>query len=84
MCGYKAHRNEIFTPTSETGQARGKGCGAGNRARFPAVGEMLTLRAIGRSDGGPAVLRDWMGTWTQAGGPAPDSEALDGGYDRTT
>ena len=23
-------------------------------------------RAIGRSDGGPAVLRDWMGTWTQA------------------
>ena len=24
------------------------------------------IAAIGRSDGGPAVLRDWMGTWTQA------------------
>ena len=24
------------------------------------------IAAIGRSEGGPAVLRDWMGAWTQA------------------
>ena len=24
------------------------------------------IAAVGRSEGGPAVLRDWMGTWTQA------------------
>ena len=24
------------------------------------------IAAIGRSEGGPAVLRDWIGTWTQA------------------
>ena len=31
------------------------------------------IAAIGRSEGGPAVLRDWIGTWTQA-------TVLDGGH----
>ena len=33
-------------PPAKLVKRRGKGCGAGNRARFPAVGEMLTLRPL--------------------------------------
>ena len=38
------------------------------------------IAAIGRSEGGPAVLREWIGTWTRA--VVPQSTA--GGYDCPT
>ena len=45
---------------------------------------MADLAAIGRSVGGLAVLRDWMGTWRQAMCPTLDSETMDGGHDCPT
>ena len=41
------------------------------------------IAAIGRSEGGPAVLRDWMGTCS-GNGPTQHGEAMNGGYDRPT
>ena len=37
------------------------------------------IAATGRTEGEPAVLREWMGTWTQAVVP-PDGETLDGSH----
>ena len=34
--------------------------------RGPSGWRHADIAAIRRSDGGPAVLREWMGTWTQA------------------
>ena len=31
----------------------------------PSAWRNVNIAAIGRSEGGPAVLRDWLGTWTQ-------------------
>ena len=47
------------------------------------------IAAAGRSEGGPAVLRDWIGTCTQATVPHCAAnllygEPLDGGHHRST
>ena len=40
--------------------------------------------AVGRSQGGPVVLRDWVGTLDSGNGLTEHGEAMDGGFDCPT
>ena len=58
---------EIQASTGKAGEMHGQGgvlCWQQSRA--PAVGETQTSRPLDARTGGPAVLREWMGTWTHA------------------
>ena len=65
MCRDQTGCAEIHTSTCEAGQAHGQRV---QLAAEPGPGgwRKADLAAIGRPDGGPAVLCDWISTWTQA------------------
>ena len=70
-------------PTSEIGQARGQGVVLAAEPG-PSGWRNADMAAIGRSDGVPAVLREWVGTWTRAMVPHCTAKPLDCGHDCPT
>ena len=65
MCSGEAGCCEIHVPTSEVGETNAQGVVLAAKPG-PSGWRNAGIAAIGRSVGGPAVLREWLGTWTRA------------------
>ena len=69
MCSDQTSCSEILAPTSEVGEANGQELARGvvlAAEPGPSGWRNADIAANRRSEGGPTVPRDWIGTWTQA------------------
>ena len=83
MCRDQTSCSEMLAHTSEAGEADGQGVVL-EAEPGPSGWRNAHIAANGRSEGGPPVQRDWLGTWTQANGPTLHGEAMDGGIHSIT
>ena len=67
MCSDQTSSIDIFAPTGKTCQAHGEGEVCWRAELGPSCWRNADIAAKGRSEGGPAVLRDWIGTLDSGG-----------------